>query len=300
MTIRLDMCRAVGKAGNVLGDSLEAVRGFLRRQLAPAGGFRARDGHSDLYYTVFGLEASLALKVDFSPGPVDDYLAGFGAGESLDLVHLASLIRCRANMADLHGGPISGPTRDALVQHLLEYRAADGGFHTARGAARGSAYGSFLALGAYQDLQAGFTGGDAPVASVQALQMPDGGFSNEPALAASVTTATAAALCILHYLRRPVPEAAVHWLLDRAHPGGGFTALPFAGGAGIPDLLSTATALHALALLGALPASAREKHLDYLDSLWDPQGGFRGHWADEAVDCEYTYYGLLSLGHLAA
>jgi prenyltransferase beta subunit len=130
--------------------------------------------------------------------------------------------------------------------------------------------------------------------------MPDGGFSNEPALATSVTTATAAALCLLHYLRRPVPESAVRWLLDRAHPSGGFMALPFAGGAGIPDLLSTATALHALTLLDTCPESTREKHLDYLDSLWDPQGGFRGHWADDAVDCEYTYYGLLSLGHLAS
>ncbi len=299
MTIRLDMCRAVGKAGDVLGDSLEAVRGFLRHQLTSDGGFRGRDGNSDLYYTVFGLEASLMLNVDLSLKPVNDYLVGFGTGEALDFVHLASLIRCRANMVDSHGERSAAPMAEALAQHLLEYKAADGGFHTTRGAARGSAYGSFLAWGAHQDLQTDCADVDALVESVRGLQMPDGGFSNEPALATSVTTATAAAVCLLHYLRRPVPEAAVRWLLDRAYPGGGFMALPFAGGTGIPDLLSTATALHALALIGVLPASTREKHLDYLDSLWDPQGGFRGHWADEAVDCEYTYYGLLSLGHLA-
>jgi len=70
-------------------------------------------------------------------------------------------------------------------------------------------------------------------------------------------------------------------------------------GPAIPDLLSTATALHALSLVGASMDEMREKHLDYLDMLWSPQGGFRGHLADNVVDCEYTYYGLLSLGCLA-
>jgi len=293
------MCRAVGKAGKVLGDSLDAVRDFLRRQLAPDGGFQGKDGSSDLYYTVFGLEASLALNFELSPKLIDDYLAGFGAGESLDLVHLASLVRCRANMADFHGGQIPVAVREAMMRHLQEYRSSDGGFHTTQSVAKGSAYGSFLALGAYQDLQVGCPDVEAMVASVHGLQMPDGGFSNELAMATSATTATAAAICVLHYLQRPAPASAVRWLLDHAHPLGGFTAITFAGGAGIPDLLSTATALHAMALVGAAAESMREKHLDYLDSLWDPQGGFRGHWADDTVDCEYTYYGLLSLGSLA-
>ena len=75
--------------------------------------------------------------------------------------------------------------------------------------------------------------------------------------------------------------------------------LPLTGDLAIPDLLSTATALFALSLVGALPEDGREKHLDYLDSLWSTQGGFRGHAGDQIVDCEYTYYGLLSLGCLA-
>ncbi len=298
MTIRRDMFRAVGRAGKELGDSLDAVRGFLQRQLTPDGGFQGRDGSSDLYYTVFGLETALALNFELSLTLVDDYLAGFGAGETLDFVHLAGLIRCRANMADSQGSQIPVAVRDAMAKHLQEYRSSDGGFHTMQGASCGSVYGSFLALGAYQDLQVDCPDGEALAASVRGLQMPDGGFSNEPALAMSATPATAAALCILHYLRQAVPESAVRWLLDHAHPGGGFTAIAFAGGAGIPDLLSTATALHALALVGALAEGMREKHLDYLDSLWDPHGGFRGHQADDTVDCEYTYYGLLSLGNL--
>jgi prenyltransferase beta subunit len=299
MTIRLDMRRTVGKGGDVLGDSLEAVRGFLRRQSAPAGGFLGRDGRSDLYYTVFGLEAALVLNVDFPRQLACEYLDSFGAGESLDFVHLVSLIRCRANLADAQHEDIAAPLREAMMRHLLDYRSADGGFHTARGASRGSAYGAFLALGSCQDLGVDCPDADVLVESINSLQMPEGGFANEPGMTAGVTTATAAAVCALHYLQRPVPGSALRWLLAHAYPRGGFTAITFAGSTGIPDLLSTATALHALSLAGVAADDMREKHLDYLDSLWSPQGGFRGHAADDVVDCEYTYYGLLSLGSLA-
>jgi prenyltransferase beta subunit len=129
--------------------------------------------------------------------------------------------------------------------------------------------------------------------------MPDGGYANEATMTASATAATAAAICVLHYLNRPVPESAVRWLQEQAHPQGGFVAIRLPAGPLIPDLLSTATALHALSLVRALTDDVREKHLDYLDTLWTSQGGFRGHWADDVVDCEYTYYGLLSLGCLA-
>jgi hypothetical protein len=39
--------------------------------------------------------------------------------------------------------------------------------------------------------------------------------------------------------------------------------------------------------------------MDFLDTLWDAQGGFHGHWADDFLDPEYTFYGLLALGHLS-
>jgi hypothetical protein len=68
----------------------------------------------------------------------------------------------------------------------------------------------------------------------------------------------------------------------------------------MPDLLSTATALHALACIGmALPKSQCELCLDFIDTLWNADGGFHGHWADDHLDSEYTFYGLLALGHLS-
>ena len=69
-------------------------------------------------------------------------------------------------------------------------------------------------------------------------------------------------------------------------------------GAPMPDLLSTATALHALAGMHVDLEPIQEPCLDFLDSLWSGRG-FCGSWADDAVDCEYTYYGLLALGHLS-
>ena len=66
----------------------------------------------------------------------------------------------------------------------------------------------------------------------------------------------------------------------------------------MPDLLSTATALHALASLGVDFSPTVEPCLNFVDTLWTGRG-FCGHWADEIVDCEYTYYALLALGHLS-
>ena len=57
----------------------------------------------------------------------------------------------------------------------------------------------------------------------------------------------------------------------------------------IPDLLSSATALHALSGLNYDLGEVKELQLDYVDSLWSSQGGFHGNWTDESLDCEYTF-----------
>jgi hypothetical protein len=48
-----------------------------------------------------------------------------------------------------------------------------------------------------------------------------------------------------------------------------------------------------------LSASIRESCLDFIDTLWSASGGFHGHWVDDDLDAEYTFYGLLALGHLS-
>ena len=96
-------------------------------------------------------------------------------------------------------------------------------------------------------------------------------------------------------MQSPVPADAVTWLLARSHPKGGFSATEDAP---MPDLLSTATALHALSGQHVSVEHLKEQTLDFLDTLWTGKA-FCGNWADDEPDCEYTYYALLAMGHLS-
>jgi prenyltransferase beta subunit len=138
------------------------------------------------------------------------------------------------------------------------------------------------------------------VRSLKWLETDDDAWTNEvfgrTRMPVGATNATAAAVTVLRNLNMPVNTAVGDWLLAQAHPHGGFVAVP---GAPLPDLLSTATALHALAGLEVSFETIKERCLDFVDSLWTNEGGFHGNWADDHLDCEYTCYGLLALGHLA-
>jgi geranylgeranyl transferase type-2 subunit beta len=284
-----------------LGDARDLVQRFLLDQRHPDGGFQDRAGASDLYYTVFGLEGLLALQADTSL-PVDDtidYLHRFGDGESLDFVHLACLARAWATMAREAHAPdrvLADDVREAIATRLETFRSADGGYAQTPGAARGTIYAAFLALGAYQDLRREMPDARGVLTSIASLRARDGGFANHPDAAVGLTTSTAAAVAIHRQLGDAIAGDPGAWLLARHHAQGGFTASPTTP---MPDLLSTATALHALASLHVSIAAIKESCLDFLDTLWTNRGGFYGHWADDHVDCEYTYYGLLALGHLA-
>jgi len=299
MTVRLDMIKAASRARHLLGDSAALVAGFIGRQFNEDGGFRGRSEKSDLYYTVFGIEALRALGVEIDCRRIAAYLEQFGRGDELDFVHLACLARCRANVCE-HQNIIVDPTlRDDILGHIETYRCLDGGYSDSTDARQGTAYACFLALGAYQDLNADMDNATALADCLEALRTADGAYSNDPVMQIGAAPATAAALAVLHYLDEPIEESSVEWLLRQVHPKGGFVAVPVAGSYGMPDLLSTATALHALSLAGVSTGKISERCLDFLDSLWSTEGAFSGSWADPTLDCEYTYYGLLSLGHLS-
>ena len=293
--MRLEMLQVARLAPKLLGQSTELVRGFLLRQQNEDGGFQDRSGKSDLYYTVFGLDGLLALQAEIPRAQIAAYLKSFGDGEGLDFVHLCCLARAWAaisNQARLESGP---PTTD-MVRRIEAFRARDGGYHSARGCEFGTAYAAFLAVGAYQDLKAEWRDPMRLVQSLKFLETNDGAWANERNVKVGSTNATAAAITTLRNLNAPVNQLAGDWLLARCQPEGGFLAAP---GAPIPDLLSTATALHALAGLQVSFAAVKEKCLDFIDTLWTNEGAFHGQWADDHLDCEYTYYGLLALGHLS-
>jgi hypothetical protein len=343
VTLRLDMLRAAAKAQSLRPDVARRAARFIRSKALPDGGFAGRAPASDLYYTAFAMQTLAALG-EQAPDAVAAYLGALGDGGSLDFVHLACLARCWSLWQD--GAPATD-VRRAGPAHLESFRSSDGGYHLAPGAPAGTAYGAFLALGAYQDLQAPLPDPAGLARSVESLRTGDGGYANQHDLPFGSTAATAAAVAVLRELGRPVDRAAADWLLARrspaAHvfgvppPQGGTAGLssrvpgaaqtlstagqagrgtqhegtpntypaaagfvPFAFEGAAPDLLSTATALAALASAGAaLGDEPRRACREFVLALEGPGGGFRGQADETDADCEYTFYGLLALGHLA-
>jgi prenyltransferase beta subunit len=297
MSVRLEMLQVARLAPKVLGESAALVHPFFLRQQNADGGFKDRSGRSDLYYTVFGLEGLLALQ---APPPLKTtaaFLDSFGAGEGLDFVHLCSLARCRAAL--VLNKTADEPPADwsrKLSARIERFRSADGGYHVVPGSPHGTAYGCFLAVAAYQDLKLALPAPLDIARCLKFLETGDGAWANERKAKCGATNSTAAAVTLLRQLSVPIASAVGDWLLARCHHAGGFSATPDAP---IPDLLSTATALHALAGLERDFGPLKERCLDFIDTLWSNEGGFHGHWGDDTLDCEYTYYGLLALGHLS-
>jgi prenyltransferase beta subunit len=284
------MLQVARLAPRLLLEASDRVAEYLRGQFDGDGGVRDRRGRSDLYYTVFGLGGLAAVQADPPSGAVQGYLDRFGDGDALDLVHLASLARC---WAALPTGRLDPARQAAMLRRLERFRSADGGFAAQPGAALGSVYHCFLAHGAFQDLDAPTPQPERLLACVAANRTQDGAFGNGPDLPLGTTPVTAAAVTLTRSLGAEPPAGAVEWLLAQTARDGGFLAAP---GAPLPDLLSTATALHALDGVGL--DALREPCLDYVDTLWTGRG-FCGTWADDEPDAEYTYYALLALGHLS-
>jgi prenyltransferase beta subunit len=268
------MLQVARLAPKQLGEARELVEAFFRSQLHPSGGFCDRAGKPDLYYTVFGIEGLIALGAVPPVEQCKAYLRTFGEGESLDFVHLCCLARCWAGVKE--GAPAGLPGRIAL--HPVD-----------------TAYEALLSYSAHQDLGAEYPGADQLLRIVEGLKAGDEAYGNWPGMPRGMTSATAAVVALHRQLDRVPDQRLGAWLMQQWRPEGGFTAAPEVA---LPDLLSTATALHALAGLQIPLEPIREATLDFLDTLWTNRGGFHGNWTDDDLDCEYTYYGLLSLGHL--
>ena len=269
------MLQVARLAPNLLSDAAPRVAEFLRGELAGDGGAKNRAGESDLYYTAFLLDGLVALREELPRERVRPYLAGFGDGEALDQVHRACLVRCWAALGE--GWP-SERFAAAACAAFEACRSADGGYARRPGARHGTLYDAFLALGVYQDLGLALPAPEALARSFAHLRAGDGAYANALDLAWGTTPSTAAAAAVLVQLAQPVPGEVGPWLLSQTHARGGFKAMPEAP---LPDLLSTATALHALAALGVSIGERREAALDFLDSLWSgarllwPLGGRR-------------------------
>ena len=294
MSFRLEMLQVARVAPKVLGESAELVESFFRRKYLADCGFEDRQGRSDLYYTVFGLEGMLALQTEFDRERSGSFLQRYGSGETLDFVHLCCLARCHAALKNEFW---SVEQREAFVARLEEFRCEKGGYHSAKGREWGSAYGCLLVAAAYEDTQIALPEPEGLKSCLDALRTRDGAWNNERHVPLGTAPATAAALCLYRRMGWDAGPEPVRWLFTCFVPEGGCKAFPAAP---MPDLLSTAVSLHGLSGAGADLKLVQESCLDYVDSLWSNEGGFHGNWTDHVLDVEYTYYGLLALGHLTA
>ena len=287
------MLQVARLAPTLLGESSALVDDFVRSLIHEDGGFRDREGKADLYYTVFGIECLQALQAEVPVDRIVGFLDSFSDGDGLDLVHLACLARCLAALSGVEASP--DRTR-ALLAHAERFRTPDGGFRNEPGARTGTAYGCFIALGLYQDIGVELPQVDRVTRFLETMATPDGAYANEASMTMGTTPTTAAAVTFLRNLGAAQRPESADWLEARCQAEGGFLAMPQAP---MPDLLSTATAIHALAGLQRPLDAIKEPCLNFIDTLWTNRGGFYGNWADNDLDCEYTYYGLLALGHLS-
>ncbi|MBT3289127.1 MAG: hypothetical protein HN380_17410 [Victivallales bacterium] len=267
----------------------DEIHAFLLARQQPDGGFRGPAGTSDLYYTLFALGALRALEVE--EAGAEPYLASFGHGAELDLVHLSSLAVCR--------GALSKPAPDrawtqACLAQLERFRQPDGGFSVDEKESGGTPYGGYLAL-----LAAGALGVRLPqrrkaIAASERCRATDGGYAGHPDATQGTLPGTVAALVLRASSWRLPPKQTTSWFQSCQRDGGfaAVTDLP------IPDLLSTATALAANRLLRMGLSIDKTKTAAFVESCWDESGGF-GAIPDTTPDCEYTFYALLALGALA-
>jgi prenyltransferase beta subunit len=292
-TCSKDMSETAGRSCQLLArESVDQISSFVKDQVVEDGGFRGRTESSDLYYTLFGIECLQALGNNPSLQGFERYLARFNEGDGLDFVHLICLARCLAKLTD--NTKQSNPG-EAIIERVERYRARGSGFRMTKHADCDSIYAAFLAFLAYEDAGMAIPDPQALICSIDNLKSSDGAYADRLGLSTGTTTVTAAAAVLLSYLGEAVDPSVGKWLASRRSKHGGFLAVP---NAPIPDLLSTATALFALQTLQYPLDEIKESCLTFIEDMWDDCGGFYGHIFDKTPDCEYTFYGLLSLGIL--
>jgi hypothetical protein len=293
MSLKLQMLQVATLAPRTLGESTDLVCEFIHSQRLQNGAFKNRAGAGDLYYTLFGIECMRALKVDIDANQISEYCASFEKPENLDLIHLCCLIRTWSNV-DHHF--MSSPLRSKILKCIDTYTTEDGGYSIHKNSKIGSAYAAFMVIDAMQSLQVDPKEYHHLIQSIHNALCENGGYALQKDMPMPTTPTTAASLVTLKYFNQSIHSKSIDWLKSMAHPQGGFRA---GDGVIVPDLLSTATALHTLSALQVDYEDLKEPCLDFIDSLWTNKGGFYGTWEDEYLDVEYLFYALLALGHLS-
>lgn len=283
---------------------LERHRSFLLTQQMPDGGFRGREGDSDLYYTGFAVRA-LAISGGVDE-PVRVSLSRFLAEQDplqLNVIDLLSWFYS-VLVVQASGGQdlLSDQPPDLIDQvavRLESLRTADGGYARSTEGSVGSTYHSFLVALTWQMMGRPIPRPNALIQFLYDRQRDDGGFVEIAPMKRSGTNPTAAAVALLRELGGmddDIEADVLGFLTDVAASEGGYqanTRIPFADG------LSTFTALLTAQDLGRGSMVAPRRIDEFVArSLEQEAGGFSGAEWDHQADAEYTFYGLGILGLL--
>ncbi len=260
------------------------------------GGFRGRQGGSDLYYTDFALR-SLAILAPDDPAfdRATNYL-GRHTGCPRNLVDAFSLL----NVGRTLGAGRVSLDRQGVLEVLRGYLLPGGGLTRWPGDSRTSAYYTFFGALCFQMLGEPMPGVDGAIQAVEALGRADGGFAELDGQPASQTNATAAAVAFLTMrdaLCSSHRTQVIGFLSSVQSPDGGLKAH---AGAPTGDLLSTFTGLTTLAALDGLDTVDMPGTARFVRETSQSGGGFLACPGDDAADVEYTYYGLGTLAQLRA
>lgn len=278
---------------------------FLLRFQMTDGGFRGREGDSDLYYTSFAIRGLQLLGHlnDSIAEPICQYL------QSIDRYRLNTidLLNWQASALALQlscGLDLVGDDLERWKTHCLEQfsslRRGDGGFAKSEQGALSSTYHTFLVVLTYELLGESCPQPDQLLQFLDSRQRDDGGFVEIAPMRRGGTNPTAAAIVLwgrLQSLPQPVVEDVSEFLEEVQGEEGGYranTRIPFS------DTLSTFTGLLTERQLGTEQRLDRKRLLKLVTHLELDAGGFRAAGWDEATDVEYTYYALGILALLGA
>ena len=276
---------------------------FILSQQMPDGGFRGREGDSDLYYTSFAVRglAILGAMDDATSKRVGEFLSHY-RDSPLSVVDLISWMYS-AFVIQVSGGiDLLGEDAKSWAENVAEklesVRTDDGGYAKAKEGASGSMYHSFLTMLTYELIGRTPPQPNRLIQFIYDRQRDDGGFVEIGPMRRSGTNPTAAAVAMLTSLDAMDQELGndVHdFFREVRSTEGGFqanTRIPFADGLSTFTGLLTCQDLKLEVLKPAAVENLVSKCLEF------PAGGFRGASWDEQADVEYTFYGLGNLGLL--
>ena len=273
-------------------------RSFILSQQLSDGGFRGRDGDSDLYYTSFAVRAlgMLGGMTTDEANSVGRFLCEFdwqqlGVIDLMNWLYTALAVQIFGGDDLLADADPDWPER--IAQKLESVRTSDGGYAKSIEGAAGSTYHSFLVTLTYELLGTTPPRPNRLIQFIYDRQRDDGGFVEIAPMKNSGTNPTAAAvglMSIVGGLDNELREDVRDFLKQTWSSEGGFQAnkrITFADG------LSTFTGLLTVQDLG-LQNLVSEVMIERFLTEWleFPTGGFRGASWDDQADVEYTFYGL--------